>query len=304
MDNTTTAQQLNGLHIGNLVGDLSVKGSADENSHRVRGATGRARFENGTLHLSNALSDCSLIVPETIDVHIGTIAGDADLHNLADVDIVTISGDLNIHTVKSVNLRSVGGDCLLHSVANAVTARNIGGDFQTHHLEGSLEIRNIGGDAHCQHIDGNLEMHNIGGDAHCQHIEGRLDIHAVGGDVHCQAIDAGLKIKAVGGDVYLTEIDGDAIVGKIGGDLDLKLDYQPENTYQFSAKEIITVWVDDDTHATFNLPADVPVEFEGFDTTPSVSAHQLALGSGAATVTLLADEEDGTKKIVLNALNL
>lgn len=298
MDNTTTAQQLQNLHIGNLVGDLSVEGTEDESTHRVRGATGRARFDNGTLHLGNALSDCSLVVPSTTNVQIGTVAGDADLQNLGDIDIATVSGDLSVQTAKSLDLRTVGGDCTLHTIASAVSARSMGGDFEAQHIEGSLDLRSIGGDVDCQHIGGRAEIRSIGGDLHCEDIEGQLTIHAIGGDVHCQTIEGNLNIRAVGGDVLLAEVDGDAIVEKIGGDLDLKLEFQAENTYQFSAKGVVTIMVDDDTNATFNLPAGVPLEFEGFDVDPSINTHQLTLGTGAATVTILADEEDGTKEIV------
>ncbi len=298
MSISTPIQELQKLHIGNLVGDLSVQGNADESTHRIRGATGRARYEDGTLTLSNALNDCSLVVPEDLQLEIGNVAGDAHLRNLGEIDISNVSGDLDVNHVKSLTLRTSGGDCTLHNIDSVVDARSIGGDFHAEDIHGQLDMRSIGGDAHCENISGNTKIRSIGGDVHCEDIAGSLGIHSIGGDIHAENIEVNLQIKAVGGDVFLSQISGDAVVERVGGDLDLHLEFKADKKYHFSAREVVTIHVDDDTHATFNLPADVPVEFEDFDSNPNITNQKLVLGDGSATVTIVPDEEHGTEKIV------
>lgn len=298
MNISTPIQELKKLHIGNLVGDLSVQGNPDESTHRVRGATGRARYEGGTLSLSNALNDCSLVVPEDLQLEIGNVAGDTHLRNLGDIDITNVSGDLDVNHVKALTLRTTGGDCTLHNINNMVDVRTIGGDFHAEDINGQLTMRSIGGDAHCEKISGSTQIRSIGGDVHCEDIAGSLSIHAIGGDIHAAKIEANLHIKAVGGDVFLSEISGDAVVERVGGDADVHLEFKEDKKYHFSARGIITIHVDDDTQATFNLPEDVPVEFKDFDSIPSLTEQKLVLGNGSATVTIAPDEEHSTEKIV------
>ena len=168
--------------------DLDIEGSQEKFlSAIVRGGeTLKINEVNGGMEIK-ASTDCRLILPDTMQVMIEKVGGDASVSSLA----------------KRVIIGKVGGDLALQSLPGA-SIETVGGDLTFRDVTGTLETARVGGDLHGERFEG-ITAANIGGDATLLDIGGPVDLSA-GGDIDLSCMKPEMTAMTVraGGDLNLT----------------------------------------------------------------------------------------------------
>ncbi|HPS41942.1 MAG TPA: hypothetical protein PK040_05010 [Anaerolineaceae bacterium] len=167
--------------------DLDIEGSQDKFlSAIVRGGeTLKINEVNGGMEIK-ASTDCRLILPDTMQVMIEKVGGDASVSGLK----------------TRVIIGKVGGDLALQSLAGA-SIETVGGDLTFRGVSGTLESARVGGDLHGEAFDG-ITSANIGGDVVLLEINGPVDLSA-GGDIELASMKPDLPVISAraGGDLTL-----------------------------------------------------------------------------------------------------
>lgn len=231
----------------------------------------------------------------TEGVEINTIAGDLRVRGYSGTDI-RIEGDnpdiQRDHDSAPIRIEC-NGDCQIKmpDVAD-LTIGAVNGDSKITNLEAKSDIEKISGDLIARHV-GETIIGKVNGDCIAKYIADNLTVRHIGGDMIAQHIEGDMVIENVGGDLDVQDVSGSCTCSNVNGDLEVVVDFQPDNTYQFSSQGTITFGLTSDMNAIFIVPKDVDISVDDnlSDVELSIDDHpdgqQIIVGEGGAEVHIL-----------------
>lgn len=197
-----------------------------------------------------------------------------ELHLEDDTLSVSCDGALILYMPgqSDLNVNSVARDVDLRAVTGNVRIENIGGDAQIRNT-GKAMLNNVARDLNVRNLLGDFVCNNVGDDASIRQVQGAV------------------SLGNVGADLYLREV-----VGNVGATVgaDAVLYWQPQSgcTCQVTAGGDILLRVDGDADAAFDVqgggPESIRIDLPGFVPGDDAAQRVFTLGSGAASVRLIA----------------
>lgn len=157
-------------------GDLRVAGwERDEIAARTQGEQLSLLGEDTRFHIQ-CDDDLILNIPAQADLHIESVAGDADLRGLSGAcRIQQASGDVAGRSLASLQIQNLAGNLSLRNATGNISAQNIGGDAYLRASQADISLTSLGGDLHVRGASGNISA-ALGGDA-VLHIEPRPGVN-------------------------------------------------------------------------------------------------------------------------------
>lgn len=151
--------------VQNVGGDLVLRGRegdeliVDGDSPQVE------HLGSGQPYLVRCGGDCRAFVPQSVDVVVQHVGGDARIADLeGDVEIESVGGDLTVGHVARVAIHNIGGDLRLKWTEADVRVESVGGDATVREVGGSLHIQNVGADLFLRTVEGNCVVEQTGDD--------------------------------------------------------------------------------------------------------------------------------------------
>ncbi len=152
------------IEIAEIHGDIRVTG---RNQNEILAKTSGdllELLENGKKLTLKCDGDLIIFLPNTLEIIVADIHGDARFSNLSlPLTLAKIGGDLNIRKITQAKINQIGGDLIVRQAAS-LNIKAVGGDASLRKISGNLNIAGIGSDLHLQDLLGNLNA-KVGDDA-------------------------------------------------------------------------------------------------------------------------------------------
>ncbi len=229
------------------------------------------------ISVENVNGDLQVVGWERPEITAKTSGDLLELNNEGQAVSVRCDDDLILYVAReaSLSLDNISGDADIRALTGDVTIVNVSGDLQVRNV-GAAKIDSVGGDLSLRSSSGNLQVGKVGSNASLRDVKGDVVLESVNSDLHLRNMEGNVTAVA-GGDAILslhpkngTNIDvtaGCDLLLCVPTTLDAQLDLQA------GAEEGIRI----------DLPGVTSVE--------EAATRKLVLGSGSATLHLVAGED-------------
>lgn len=152
------------LEIAEIPGDLRITGwDRDEIQAKTSGKVLELLTEDEKITL-NCDDDLIISLPQSAQIEIGSVAGDASFRTLTNsLKLSEIGGDLTLRKIGDVEVGQIGSDLVLRH-ATSLKVDSVGDDASIRDVAGDIILSNVGSDLHLREVQGNLDA-TIGDDA-------------------------------------------------------------------------------------------------------------------------------------------
>jgi hypothetical protein len=146
-------------------GDLRLRGRTDDRL-QVDGTEPHVeQIGDGQPFVVRCDCDCRIWVPQTVDVSVQQVSGDAKVTDLnGALDIKTIGGDLTLRNIQGAQIKTVGGDLRIKWAEGDLTIETVGADGTIREVDGAVWVANVGSDLYLRNIKGSCKVENVGSD--------------------------------------------------------------------------------------------------------------------------------------------
>jgi DUF4097 and DUF4098 domain-containing protein YvlB len=171
----------------------------------------------------------------------------------------------------------------------------------------NLEIKNVAGEALVKSVDGNININYVGGNLSLKDISG-ASVDEVGANLSARGIGGDLSVSKVGGNADVRDIDGEAKLATVGGNINvrgevlgleaeaggnasLRLDPDPDGTYEVKAGGEIHCRLSEDASAKINVHSNagsIKVKAPDFSGVISEKDYEFSLAEGESKIELKA----------------
>ena len=197
------------LRIEDVPGDLRLTGWKESQIKAKTNGSVLELIDEGDVVTLSCDNDLILSVPESADIEIRLVVGDASLR--------VLDGRLVVN--------HVGGDLALRKVGS-VSLDHISGDLVVRHASGTLNVELLEGDASIRDVQGDVALNKVGSDLHIRDLQANCRVQ-VDGDVIANLQPwrgAAYNLQAEGDILLRLPVDVDATLSlSAEGDLDVKL---------------------------------------------------------------------------------
>ena len=203
------------LRIEDVPGDLRLTGWKESQIKAKTNGSVLELVDEGDVVTLSCDNDLILSVPESADIEIRLVVGDASLRVLDGGLIVNhVGGDLALRKVGSVSLDNVSGDLVVRHASGALSAELLEGDASIRDVQGDVALNKVSGDLHIRDLQANFRA-QVDSDviANLQPSRGSAYSLQADGDILLRLpvdVDATLSLSAGGDlDVKLPGVDTD-----------------------------------------------------------------------------------------------
>ena len=208
------------------------------------------------------------------EVSAKTDGDEFDLQLEGETAQVTCQGDLILYLPRKANLHTgdIYGDADIRGVSGNIHIASVSGDLQMR-VVGPTVLENIAGDLSVRSCSGDFSAEQIGSDASLRDVQGAL------------------KLSNIGADLYLRNLSGD-VTAQTGSDAILYLQPKSEANIDVRAGADILLRLPADVDAELSLQGgsmeSIRVDFQNIEPGEEGVTRQVKLGTGSATIHLLA----------------
>ncbi len=236
-------------------GDLRVTGRTEMVFEAQSPERGRmVARQDGALIELDSRSNCLVFVPESVQLEVSSVGGDARVTGVqGGVSIGTVGGDLSLQRLTTASVQKVGGDVDVRRNLEQLDIDWAGGDMVIDRASGQVRVKGVGGDLRLRRCSASVDA-SAGGDI-------RLDLEPpagssstlmAGGDTSCSLPEtASARVSlAAGGDLIVHREDdieyedGETEIMVGDGAAELKLRTGGDIRLQIGARtqEVNDVW--------------------------------------------------------------
>lgn len=238
---------------------------AEQPTIGVAGAHDRSR--EADILIINGAGDLHVTVPRTLPTVIEQVIGDVLAEGVDQLALRKVNGNVSLTDCGEIALHKVRGSLTLEQIRSAVALDGLSGTLKATQIDGPLSIRSVAGDAHIQEIHGPVSIAKIAGDLHIAHGHGPITANCAG-------------------DVRLRELGHYPVTVNTSGDAHLH--FGPDGGGH------LRVVCKGELHVTAQ---------EGRSFSGGKGVHSLTIGSGEASISVVAKGDVGVEAPTLSAEN-
>lgn len=236
----------------------------------------RQMFDTGAapeIQIGEILGDLQVRGWESLQVAISADPDELDLQETDGGLRLSCRGDCDLYVPRDATLTigSVHGNASLKLLGDLLTIEQVHGD---------LDLRSVAA-AQIKTIHGDLAAKNVADDLVVQQVLGDADIRQVRGQSHLYSVSGNLDLLGVEGDIQAAA----------RGNARLRLDHLTGTTYRVQADDNIYCYLPLDANLKIGLSSQgevIKVRLPEESKTYKQATHELVLGDGSATLSLMA----------------
>jgi hypothetical protein len=175
--------------LAEVQGDLRVKGW-DRSEVVAKSSSGNdlsLEKRDDAFHIV-CLNDCTLYVPHSSSLDVGTVLGDAAFKALeGELSVEEVAADLALRDVGATQLGTVGSDLSARRMRGVLEVQNVGGSVVVRDVDGQFSAKGIGGHLHLRDVSGGVST-SVGGNATLELAPVPWQAYSInaGGNIRCQ----------------------------------------------------------------------------------------------------------------------
>jgi hypothetical protein len=224
--------------------------------------------------IDQVLGDLQVRGWETPQVAINADPDDLDLVEQDGSLRLSCRGDCDLYVPHgaALTIGSVHGDASLKLLGDQLTIDQVHGDLDLRSVA-AVQVNTIHGDLAAKTVADDLIIEQVMGDADIRHAQGQSQLTYVNGNLDMLGVEGEIQANTL-------------------GNARLRLDHLTGNSYQIRADGNIYCYLPMDANLKISLSSDgevIKVRLPEGSKTYKQATHEMVLGDGSASLTLLAD---------------